>query len=100
MTARMHRMLAFFELFLNNSHSGWSDLIRTSSLREVAGKARNQNLQNKNHPMKANSALRFAVAGLFVALVALTSPLAQANCGGCGDKKECPSPTPSPSPAK
>ena len=50
--------------------------------------------------MKANSALRFAVAGLFVALVALTSTLAQANCGGCGDKKECPSPTPSPSPAK
>lgn len=50
--------------------------------------------------MKATSTLRFAVAGLFVALVALASPEAQANCGGCGSKKECPSPTPAPSPAK
>ena len=50
--------------------------------------------------MKATSTLRLAVAGLFVAIVALTSPVAQANCGGCGDKKECPSPTPAPSPAK
>ena len=51
--------------------------------------------------MKTISTLRFALAGLFVALVALTSPVAQAKCGGCGGgKKECPSPTPAPSPAK
>jgi len=50
--------------------------------------------------MKAITTLRFAVAGLFVALVTLTAPIAQANCGGCGSKKECPSPTPAPSPAK
>ena len=51
--------------------------------------------------MKTISTFRFAVAGLFLALVTLTAPLAQANCGGCGgDKKDCPSPTPAPSPAK
>lgn len=50
--------------------------------------------------MKTISTLRFAVAGLFVALVTFAAPMAQANCGGCGTKKECPSPTPAPSPAK
>jgi len=50
--------------------------------------------------MKSISTLRFAFAGLFVALISLTAPVAQANCGGCGDKKECPSPSPSPSPAQ
>jgi len=50
--------------------------------------------------MTTTSSVRFAVAGLFIALVTLTAPLAQANCGGCGEKKECPSPTPAPSPAK
>ena len=45
--------------------------------------------------MTTNQSLRFAIAGLFVALVTLTSPLAQANCGSCGkDKKECPAPSP------
>ena len=50
--------------------------------------------------MTSNHTLRFAIAGLFVALVTLTTPLAQANCGGCGDKKDYPSPAPTPKPAK
>jgi hypothetical protein len=50
--------------------------------------------------MKSILNLRFAVAGLFIALVSLNAPVAQANCGGCGAKKESPSPTPAPSPAK
>jgi hypothetical protein len=54
----------------------------------------------KNPTMKSLLALRYAFAAAIVALIALTSPTAQANCGGCGTKKECPSPTPSPSPSK
>lgn len=50
--------------------------------------------------MTTNSSVRLAIAGLFMALITLTSPLAQADCGGCGGKKECPSPSPAPSPAK
>ncbi|MEI6081774.1 MAG: hypothetical protein WCR44_05005 [Verrucomicrobiota bacterium] len=51
--------------------------------------------------MTTTQAVRFTIAGLFMALITLTAPLAQANCGGCGgDKKESPSPTPAPSPAK
>jgi hypothetical protein len=46
--------------------------------------------------MKSISTLRFAFAALFAALITLTAPVAQANCDGCGDKKECPSPSPSP----
>ncbi len=45
------------------------------------------------------TSLRFALAGLIIAIATLSAPMAQANCGGCG-KKECPSPTPAPSPAK
>ena len=46
---------------------------------------------------------RSATAGFFIALIALftlASPMAQANCGGCGDKRDHPSPSPAPSPAK
>jgi hypothetical protein len=54
----------------------------------------------KKTPMKSLLTLRYAFAAAIVALIALTSPTAQANCDGCGTKKECPSPTPSPSPSK
>jgi|GEM_PF-1881026 len=57
---------------------------------------------NKSQIMKALTT-RSATAGFFIALIALfslTSPMAQANCGGCGDKKDNPSPSPAPSPAK
>ncbi|MCE9588442.1 MAG: hypothetical protein K8R57_09025 [Verrucomicrobia bacterium] len=50
--------------------------------------------------MTTTQAFRFTIAGLFMALITLTAPMAQANCGSCGTKKECPSPTPAPSPAK
>ena len=51
--------------------------------------------------MTHTPSVRFAIAGLFIAMVTLTAPLAKADCGGCcGSKKECPSPTPTPSPAK
>ncbi|MFZ0435245.1 MAG: hypothetical protein WAL87_04640 [Chthoniobacterales bacterium] len=46
------------------------------------------------------TSLRFALAGLIIAMATLSAPMTQANCGGCGTKKECPSPTPAPSPAK
>lgn len=47
------------------------------------------------------TAPRLAFLGLLIILSALCSPLASANCGGCGgDKKECPTPTPAPSPAR
>jgi hypothetical protein len=50
--------------------------------------------------LKMPNTIRIAIAGTMMAVVALTAATAQANCGGCGDKKECPSPTPAPSPAK
>ena len=57
--------------------------------------------QQNNQPKTPNmTSLRFALAGLIIAIATLSAPMAQANCGGCGTKKECPSPTPAPSPAK
>jgi len=52
--------------------------------------------------MITTTSFRLLITGALLAVITLTSPLAQANCGGCGggDKKECPSPTPAPSPAK
>ena len=57
---------------------------------------------NKSKIMKVLTT-RSATAGFFIAFIALftlTSPMAQANCSGCGDKKEYPSPSPAPKPAK
>jgi|GEM_PF-2208829 len=52
--------------------------------------------------MTTTTPLRLLITGTLLIVATLISPLAQANCGGCGggDKKECPSPTPAPSPAK
>ena len=46
------------------------------------------------------TSFRLLITGALLAVATLTAPLAKAECGKCGDKKECPSPTPVPSPAK
>ena len=42
------------------------------------------------------SSLRLLLTGLLLAAAVTFSSTAKADCGGCGGKKECPSPSPSP----
>jgi hypothetical protein len=46
--------------------------------------------------MKNTSILRLALTAILLGAATLAVPTAKANCGGCGGKKECPSPSPSP----
>jgi hypothetical protein len=81
-------------------------LVRYNSSSSLRGSFKNNpkppKTVNKSKIMKVLTT-RSAAAGFFIAFLALftlTSPMAQANCGGCGDKKEYPSPSPAPKPAK
>jgi hypothetical protein len=40
--------------------------------------------------------LRLVLTGSLLAVAMLFSSPAKADCGGCGGKKECPSPSPTP----
>jgi hypothetical protein len=50
--------------------------------------------------MKNTSILRLALTAVLLATATFAISTAQAECGGCGGKKDCPAPSPSPSPAK
>jgi hypothetical protein len=71
----------FFVKFFERPALSLVRLNPNSSFREDLGKPQPKTSKTKPNPMKAITTLRFAVAGLFVALVKVTAPIAQTSLG-------------------